>query len=56
MTRLVDWLFLAALLLGASALAQDTVLRCGAVFDGDAMTGAGEIVVRDGGSSPGRRW
>ena len=47
MTRLV-LVFLAALLVGASALAQDTVLRCGAVFDGDAMNGAGEIVVRDG--------
>ena len=47
MTRLV-LVFLAALLVGASAHAQDTVLRCGAVFDGDAMNGAGEIVVRDG--------
>ena len=49
MTRLVRLLpFLTALLVGASALAQDTVLRCGAVFDGEAMGGAGEIVVRDG--------
>ena len=47
MTQLV-LVLLAALLVGASALAQDTVLRCGAIFDGDAMGGAGEVVVRDG--------
>ena len=40
MTRLGS-VFLAALLVGAPALAQDTVLRCGAIFDGDAMGGAG---------------
>lgn len=40
--------FLVALLLGATASAQDTVLRCGAIFDGDAMGGGGDIVVRDG--------
>ncbi|MYF77515.1 MAG: amidohydrolase family protein, partial [Acidobacteria bacterium] len=36
------------LLFGASAAAQDTVLRCGAIFDGDAMGGGGDIVVREG--------
>ena len=41
-------LFLSALLFTTSALAQDTVIRCGAIFDGDAMGGGGEIVVRDG--------
>ena len=38
----------AALLSGSGALAQDALLRCGAIFDGEALTGPGEIVVRDG--------
>ncbi len=40
--------FLAALFVGVAAFGQDTVLRCGAIFDGDAMGGGGDIVVRDG--------
>ena len=47
MTRLVSLLF-AVLLVGTTSAAQDTVLRCGAIFDGDAMGGGGDIVVREG--------
>ena len=47
MTRSV-LIFLATLLAGVSAPAQDTVLRCGAIFDGDTMGPSGDIVVSDG--------
>ena len=49
MTRSVRFFaILAALLFAAPLAAQDVVLRCGAVFDGEAMSDSGEIVVRDG--------
>ena len=47
MKRLVP-ILLTLLLLGTPSAAQDTVLRCGAIFDGDAMTAGSDIVVRDG--------
>ncbi len=39
---------LATLLAGVPATAGEIVLRCGSVFDGDAMGASGEILVRDG--------